>query len=892
MRDAKGRFLLFLAALLLAALIGGCGQKGEAGETAPPVSAFPATAEPVLTPPPGEAGEPVPVMEAFGFAPEEIEKLTFSASPFGERTLVRGEEGFDEALELLFSLHGTPSSVTKAIARLVRVNDGGIPFILEFDGERVHASLGWSEDHLLEASGRPDLELEDIFARYAPKPVREPVAFDFGSYASGGGLVLTSEKPAYDENELREAVESTLLRLRERGPEDDTRPEEGAIVHLRAENKGEEEVYYEFPFLLSYHDGGWFRVPTRMEYVSDLIPRSIAPGQTLETGLRMDDYDDPLYPGLYRACMMYHVGFYGKGSRYDHIAWAEFEITETEDPDAPAPEQLIQDQAAEEIGVIRYTLPTWDFYTLRRGDEGFDEALTLLLSLEGTPCEPVYFPIARQLDFGDSMGGVYLESDGRKTWGCCDGRWLELKGASRPDLELAAIFERHGEWYLPEGELADHSAQLEDGSLLAFAEFPEYDSAAVRADIETEKKDYLATADRNHAPDDAWVKLTMENRTEGTLKYGSLELEVLRDGEWVRVELRSGFGVASLLWTGEIPAGETEEAWIQLSVYNDPMTAGDYRAAIPYTAGETDPLEAGFDRVAFARFRLSDGTEEPDDGTEKLMGRTKREKVKSIVYTMSIGDHYTLDRGQVGFAQVLETIFSLRGTPCEQPESLVSRTFSLGVGPDVTLAFDGEKVYGRRLTDHWLLLDAEGRVDQDLTEIFLRWGEKEKPAFADVPLPYKEPEVDENVLLTAGSPSFARSVLLSEMEAFRREYRESGRRETEELPPFVLRFRLENRSEETIQFDNGIMLEALRDGEWRSVPMRSGYGYFGAGLSLEPGESYDALGFSLTSYYEESLSPGLYRACLTYKQGSTQGRDDHAAYAEFELTENLPEEET
>ena len=103
------------------------------------------------------------------------------------------------------------------------------------------------------------------------------------------------------------------------------------------------------------------------------------------------------------------------------------------------------------------------------------------------------------------------------------------------------------------------------------------------------------------------------------------------------------------------------------------------------------------------------------------------------------------------------------------------------------------------------------------------------------------------------------------------------------------RFVVENRSEETIHFGNGVDLEALRDGEWKSVHMRRGYGIAGFGLSLNPGESYDALGFSLLAYYEEALTPGLYRACLTYKFGSDQGRDDHATYAEFEIRDGLPE---
>ena len=77
MRDAKSRLrLLLAAAMLLAALIAGCGQRGEAGETPPPSPSLPETADPALTSPPGEEGEPVPVMEALGLAPEEIETLT------------------------------------------------------------------------------------------------------------------------------------------------------------------------------------------------------------------------------------------------------------------------------------------------------------------------------------------------------------------------------------------------------------------------------------------------------------------------------------------------------------------------------------------------------------------------------------------------------------------------------------------------------------------------------------------------------------------------------------------------------------------------------------------------------------------------------------------------
>ena len=225
---------------------------------------------------------------------------------------------------------------------------------------------------------------------------------------------------------------------------------------------------------------------------------------------------------------------------------------------------------------------------------------------------------------------------------------------------------------------------------------------------------------------------------------------------------------------------------------------------------------------------------------------------------------------------------------CEMPESLVSRSIEPNAGPAVTLAFDGEHVYGRLGTGLWLLLDGEGRLDQELTDIFLQWGEKEVYT-KTYPSENTDKTVDENVVLVLEKTSFDLDALLSGMEAYRAAYRESGRPPAEWGREFSLSASLQNGLEERISYGHDTALEVLRDGEWRLILTRSGIGVLNIGYVLYPGEADDGLGISFLDYYEEALTPGRYRLCLDYKPGRNDGNPTHVAYAEFELVGSLPD---
>ena len=355
-----------------------------------------------------------------------------------------------------------------------------------------------------------------------------------------------------------------------------------------------------------------------------------------------------------------------------------------------------------------------------------------------------------------------------------------------------------------------------------------------------------------------------------------------------RVWLYNGFGsqaVYNWLYTGE-----TKERRLDLSFYDDPLSPGLYRVVIPYGAsGRSIKLN----RIAWAEFTISDGGTEPEpwDGKEQLMGMTEPEKVSSILCSLPYEDRYTLREGDMGFAAARDFLFSLRGTPCERPDFLVLRSFEPDEGPAVTLGFDGERVYGCLGTGFWLLLDAPGRPDQELTEVFLRWGEKEVYTAA-YPSEYEDMTVGEHVTLTLDKTVVDRNVLLAEMAAYREEYLERGRQAAEMYGDFILRATLVNDSGETIRFGEYTALETLRDGEWRTIPMRSGFGYFDIAHILETGGVYENLGVSFMNYYEEMLTPGRYRLCLDYNLGRNESNPTHVAYAEFELTDGPPQPKT
>ena len=149
---------------------------------------------------------------------------------------------------------------------------------------------------------------------------------------------------------------------------------------------------------------------------------------------------------------------------------------------APGEEWLLADRTAAEVDAIQYYLFSWETYTLRRGMEGFDEALDMLLALRGAPCgDPPAGPSVQwTLDFGKRAS---LEYDGKRVRGFFSDHWLDLSAMGRPDEELAAIFERYGEKYVPETRLADHGDQALDGKMKVSAEYPVYDYDAVQAAI-------------------------------------------------------------------------------------------------------------------------------------------------------------------------------------------------------------------------------------------------------------------------------------------------------------------------------------------------------------------------------------------------------------------------
>ncbi len=552
---------------------------------------------------------------------------------------------------------------------------------------------------------------------------------------------------------------------------------------------------------------------------------------------------------------------------------------------APGEEWLLADRAAAEIDAIQYYLFSWETYTLRRGMEGFDEVLDILLALRGAPCEApaAGLRVTTSLDFGLH---VTLEYDGETLWGSLGRRWLDLSSLGRPDEELRSLFERYGEKYVPEARTEDHEDQSLDGKMKVSAELPVYDYNTVQAAIEQRKRDYLATGDRAHEDDASVVKLTLENVSEDDLAYdGDLSLEVWRDGAWYRVWRYNGFGFQAIYqW---LEAGETKEYSLSLSCYDDPLPPGLYRVVVSYGAsGRSIKL----DRIAWAEFTISDGVTEiePWDGKEQLMGRIKPEKVSSILCRLPLSECYTLREGEAGFEAARDFLFSLRGAPCEMPEVLVSRSIEPNAGPAVTLGFDGEHVYGRLGTGPWLLLDGEGRLDQELTELFLQFGEKE--AYTNTfPSENADKTVDDSVVLVLEKTSFDLDALLSGMAAYRAAYRASGRPPEEWGREFSLSASLQNGMEERINYGHDTSLEVLRDGEWRLILTRSGIGVTNLGYVLQPGEADDGLGISFLYYYEEALTPGRYRLCLDYKPGR-DGKPTHVAYAEFELVGSLPEE--
>lgn len=275
-------------------------------------------------------------------------------------------------------------------------------------------------------------------------------------------------------------------------------------------------------------------------------------------------------------------------------------------------------------------------------------------------------------------------------------------------------------------------------------------------------------------------------------------------------------------------------------------------------------------------------TPEPEDPTEPLLGNMKRENAESIRYELgSWRETYLLRRGEEGFEEALDILFSLRGMRCEKPEALASRSFDLG--RQVELAFDGEYVYGGSYNGHrWLRLEGEGRPDQALSAIFERCA----PALNGVGglAPGHENLIrDDTLVLRTSSPVYDWATLTNAIRGMHESYKESGNRAVDELAEiYLIR---ENRTEETILFDTPV-LEMLVDGEWHYRHFRSSGSFLMYGVA-EPGESM--LNIPMWRLAGE-LEPGQYRICVTYFLGGGEATSpDHVAYAEFEIAEDGPE---
>lgn len=275
-------------------------------------------------------------------------------------------------------------------------------------------------------------------------------------------------------------------------------------------------------------------------------------------------------------------------------------------------------------------------------------------------------------------------------------------------------------------------------------------------------------------------------------------------------------------------------------------------------------------------------TQEPEDPTEPLLGEMKRENAESIRYELgsSWGETYLLHRGEEGFEEALDILFSLRGVRCEKPEVLASRSFDLG--RQVELAYDGEYVYGGSYNGHrWLRLEGEGRPDQALSAIFERCA----PALSGVGglAPSHENLIrDDTLTLHTSSPVYDLETLTNAIQGMHESYKESGNRAVDELAEiYLIR---DNRTEETIFIDTPV-LEMLVDGEWHYRHFRSSGSFLMYGQA-EPGET--VLNIPMWRLAGE-LEPGQYRICVTYFLGGEATSPDHVAYAEFEIAEDGPE---
>ena len=197
----------------------------------------------------------------------------------------------------------------------------------------------------------------------------------------------------------------------------------------------------------------------------------------------------------------------------------------------------------------------------------------------------------------------------------------------------------------------------------------------------------------------------------------------------------------------------------------------------------------------------------------------------------------------------------------------------------MTLGFDGDWVFGKADGGDWRLLELDGRPDQQLTNIFLRWGEKASAA-EPTPADHTGLRAGESLAVSSERPAYELEPMLAAMEAWLVRYREEGREAERSDEEFSVRFAFENRTEEWINIED-YSLETLKDGEWYTVPFRRNTVSI-LPLQLEPGAKTEAF-LSLLDVDGENLMPGRWRLCMRYGVGEDLSRD-REAYAEFEIT--------
>ncbi len=270
-------------------------------------------------------------------------------------------------------------------------------------------------------------------------------------------------------------------------------------------------------------------------------------------------------------------------------------------------------------------------------------------------------------------------------------------------------------------------------------------------------------------------------------------------------------------------------------------------------------------------------TPEPGGETELLLWKTDRERVESIRCELPRwSETYFLSKGDEGFAEALDVLFSLRGERCDPPEILTRRSFDLD--PRVELAWDGQYVYGATNNGYrWLRLEGEDRPDLALTEIFERYSEAPDPigeaAVHDMP-------EDGEVLASTEFPAYDLRALLAALQAAREAYEKYGSKEYGEDAAITMT--VENRLDEPLVYGgDSFSLEILLDGQWyhRREYSRS---YFLMAYDLKPGEQLTCP--IPMEWFVRPLEAGHYRFVFTYDVGSLGG-EKHIAYTEFDLVD-------